>query len=296
MRVVSMAFIEIYFYFFCIITAVLALASHWFPVLVYVTAVVLLIMLYLQIVSIPLQLNWSRDMYGGLLRRQFFYVIYSCVIYGVHFYFGGIVGPDRRPGSLLDAVYFSFTTWTTLGYGDFAAAPSLRLATSIEALTGVLTIAVLTATVWLYCQERLWPRSVDADAYSDIKLRLDSSLGVWHELESDATRAADARRQAATTLRPCPLCGRSVYLDKYFDITGRMAPFAWFMAVCECGAHSRPRRNAFLAEREWNRRGPIEAKSNHIKLKCWFFMHKLMIFPLARVVKFLLSAGMWFKR
>src|SRR6266404_9456007 len=115
--VASIAVIEIYFYFLVALTAVLASCSYWIPLLVYVNAALLLGMLYLQIVSIPLQLNWSRNMYSGLLRRQFFFVVYSGVVYAVHFYFGGIVASDQRRVTILDALYFSFTTWTTLGYG-----------------------------------------------------------------------------------------------------------------------------------------------------------------------------------
>jgi Ion channel len=260
MRVLAMVFVEVYFYFLVTLSTALASCSYWVPMLVYVNSVVLLAMLYLQIVSIPLQLNWSRNMYGGLLRRQFFFVLYSAVVYGVHFHFAGIVASDKSPGSMLDAIYFSFTTWTTLGYGDFVVAnPSFRLATSLEALTGVLTTAVLTATVWLYCQERLQPRSTGAE--QNRGLEEDPAFGVWHELESESTRDASARRGKLAALQPCPRCGRSPRLDKFFDITGRLAPFAWFMAVCDCGAHSRPRRNAYLAEREWNRNGPVKPKA-----------------------------------
>jgi hypothetical protein len=49
-----------------------------------------------------------------------------------------IVGAD---GPLLDgalAAYFSLVTWTTLGYGDFQPAESLRLLAGLEAFLGYL--------------------------------------------------------------------------------------------------------------------------------------------------------------
>src|ERR1017187_4178711 len=64
-------------------------------------------------------------------------------------------------------------------------------------------------------------------------------------------------RARATTLQPCPKCGQAPKMDKFFDIIGRLAPFAYFIVVCDCGAHSRPKRNVYLAEREWNKNGPI---------------------------------------
>ena len=87
------------------LSVLLASCANWYPMLVYANAVVLLAMLYMQVVSIPLQLNWSRNMYGSLLRRQFSFVGYSAAIYGVHFYFGGIVASDKAPATMVDAVY-----------------------------------------------------------------------------------------------------------------------------------------------------------------------------------------------
>src|ERR1035438_2109002 len=150
MRVVTMAIIEVFFYFLVFRSILVALCSYWLSMLVYFNAVLLFLMLYLQIVNIPLQLNWSRNMYAGLLRRQLFLVGFTALVYAAHFYFGGVIETDGRQASFLDALYFSFTTWTTLGYGDLTVAHQLRLATSLEALTGVLTVAVLTALIWLY--------------------------------------------------------------------------------------------------------------------------------------------------
>lgn len=70
MRVVSMALIEAAFYLLALCSIALALVSRWSPALVYVNAVVLFVMLYLQIAAIPLNLNWSRNLYGHLLRRM----------------------------------------------------------------------------------------------------------------------------------------------------------------------------------------------------------------------------------
>lgn len=261
--VVAMAMIEVYFYFLVSVAALIALCAYWFPLLVYLNAMVLLAVLALQIVSIPLQLNWSRSNYGGLLRRQFFFVLYTAVIYGIHFHAGGVTASTNARGALIDALYFSLTTWTTLGYGDSIATPALRLATSLEALTGVVTSAVLTATIWLYCQERL-SRPADSQQSSGLELQHDPVLGVWRQLDSQEAQDSSARRAKVVTLRSCPRCGRAPSLDRFFDIAGRLAPFPWFMAVCECGAHSRARRNAILAEYEWNRYGPVEPRpSNH---------------------------------
>src|ERR1035437_5882248 len=287
MRVVTMAIIEAFFYCLVGLTILIALCSYWLSMLVYFNAVLLFLMLYLQIVSIPLHLNWSRNMYAGLLRRQFFLVGFTALIYATHFYFGGIMETDRRQASFLDALYFSFTTWTTLGYGDLTVAHQLRLATSLEALTGVLTVAVLTALVWLYCQERLQPRSADVKAHGEFQLQLDQSLGLWRELESQQVLESAKIRARATTLQPCPKCGQAPKMDKFFDMVGRLAPFAYFIVVCDCGAHSRPKRNVYLAEREWNKNGPIATrKPSNLRGRLMLYV----VLPTARVASAVASA------
>lgn len=59
-------------------------------------------------------------------------------------------------GSMLDCVYFSFTTFTTLGYGDIEAQGLLRFLTGIEALTGLVLITWSASFLFVEMQ-RYWP-------------------------------------------------------------------------------------------------------------------------------------------
>ncbi len=43
-------------------------------------------------------------------------------------------------GSLLDCAYFSFSTFTTLGFGDIAPLGPIRFLTGLESLTGLVLI------------------------------------------------------------------------------------------------------------------------------------------------------------
>lgn len=52
--------------------------------------------------------------------------------------FGELTG--NFDGSLLDSIYFSFTNYTTVGYGDIEPQGSLRFLAGIEALTGLSLI------------------------------------------------------------------------------------------------------------------------------------------------------------
>jgi hypothetical protein len=66
-------------------------------------------------------------------------------IFGLAFYlmitygdFGTLDG--RFDGSLTDAVYFSFTNYTTVGYGDIEPSGQLRFLAGMEAITGLSLI------------------------------------------------------------------------------------------------------------------------------------------------------------
>jgi len=52
-------------------------------------------------------------------------------------------------GSLLDCVYFSFTTYTTLGFGDIEPLGDLRYLTGLESLTGLVLITWTASFLYL---------------------------------------------------------------------------------------------------------------------------------------------------
>jgi hypothetical protein len=56
-----------------------------------------------------------------------------------------INGPPARP--LLDAIYFSVVTWTTLGYGDIVPVPDARFVAALEALAGYFVMALFIAVL-----------------------------------------------------------------------------------------------------------------------------------------------------
>ncbi len=58
-------------------------------------------------------------------------------------------------GSIWDCAYFSFTTYTTLGFGDISPIGRLRYLTGIESLTGLVLIT-WTASFLFYEMQRYW--------------------------------------------------------------------------------------------------------------------------------------------
>ena len=56
-------------------------------------------------------------------------------------------------GTPLDCAYFSFTTYTTLGYGDIEPLGNLRFLAGLESLTGLVLITWTAAFMFLEMQK-----------------------------------------------------------------------------------------------------------------------------------------------
>ena len=63
--------------------------------------------------------------------------------------------PDGELASFEKAVYFSFVTFTTLGYGDITLSEGWRILSGIEALNGILLVGWTTALLFAVVQ-RMW--------------------------------------------------------------------------------------------------------------------------------------------
>lgn len=109
--------------------------------LVLLAAVVMIVHRVLTFGTVTLQSifgAFSAYMIVGLMFASFFAAIYH--FSGDQFFAHG------QPGNTQTFQYFSFTTLTTLGYGDFTAANSSGQAVAVlEALTGQVFLATLVA-------------------------------------------------------------------------------------------------------------------------------------------------------
>ncbi|MBB3167071.1 potassium channel family protein [Simiduia aestuariiviva] len=66
---------------------------------------------------------------------------------------GALVGNFN--GSLMDCVYFSFTVFSTVGFGDIEPVGNLRFLTGIESLTGLVLIT-WSASFLFFEMQRYW--------------------------------------------------------------------------------------------------------------------------------------------
>jgi hypothetical protein len=63
--------------------------------------------------------------------------------------------PTSELASFEEAVYFSFVTFTTLGYGDISLTAGYRLLSGIEALNGIILVGWTTAMIFSVVQQ-IW--------------------------------------------------------------------------------------------------------------------------------------------
>jgi len=66
---------------------------------------------------------------------------------------GDLIG--NFDGSIMDCAYFSFTTFTTLGFGDIEPIGNVRYLTGVESLTGLVLIT-WTASFLYFEMQRHW--------------------------------------------------------------------------------------------------------------------------------------------
>jgi len=70
----------------------------------------------------------------------------------------GTLGGTNQP-SVLDCLYFSLTTYSSLGYGDVVPTGELKLLAGVEALSGLLLIGWTAAYLYI-SMERFWEGEV----------------------------------------------------------------------------------------------------------------------------------------
>lgn len=92
---------------------------------------------------------------GAIIAHAFEIWIFAIAYYFMHLNDGWGHLSGSFNGSLLDCGYFSFTVFTTLGFGDIEPNGDLRYLTGIESLTGLVLIT-WTASFLYFEMQRHW--------------------------------------------------------------------------------------------------------------------------------------------
>ena len=195
----------------CVVFAVamlLSLLSGYFDWWVLVTAICLAIGFSIIIQLIPTMLNLSRSFFTFLASLFLIHILVTLIAFAFHYKFAGLIGPSGFSApSFRDALYFSVTTFTTLGYGDLRPIPEMRLATSVEAFAGMTSVVLGISLIWLWCEENLVPKEM---AFFDGNRRHKKSI----QISRIRIRTITGKERALEDWRPAPQKGDSFYYDK----------------------------------------------------------------------------------
>lgn len=116
-----------------------AVASIWTGLLLLFTV----INLVRQVLALPVVT--VQSIYGVISAYLIIGLMFA-TFYSAMYWLSGTFFAGNQPVSTSNFQYFSFTTLTTLGYGDFTAAQSAgRAVAMIEAMTGQIFLATLVA-------------------------------------------------------------------------------------------------------------------------------------------------------
>ncbi len=104
---------------------------------------------------VPQRLRILFALFGALMAHVIEIWIFAFVYYFMitHEGFGELVGNFN--GSLIDCSYYSFTTYTSLGFGDIEPHGHIRFLSGLEALTGLMLIT-WTASFLFIEMQRFW--------------------------------------------------------------------------------------------------------------------------------------------
>ena len=85
--------------------------------------------------------------------------LFGITSWGLHFVEGVGVGGGQHPAALVDYIYLSATTYTTLGYGDVVPTGPARALYGTEALTGFVLITWSASLTFLEMQKH-WAQEI----------------------------------------------------------------------------------------------------------------------------------------
>jgi len=121
---------------------------------------------FLRYITVQYRYRVVLGVFGALLAH-----VVEIWMFGLSYYWQNRVGASGSlqgnfDGSVLDCVYFSFTTFSTVGYGDIEPMGNLRFTAGLESLTGLVLITWSASMLFLEMQ-RYWGDLADRGTPGD---------------------------------------------------------------------------------------------------------------------------------
>lgn len=105
-------------------------------------------------ISIKHRLRVLIGVFGALLAHVIEIWVFAFGYYLMINYAGLGTLTGSSGNGLLDCVYFSFVSFTTLGYGDIVATGDVRFLAGLEALTGLVLITWTASFMFIEMQKQ----------------------------------------------------------------------------------------------------------------------------------------------
>jgi hypothetical protein len=116
------------------------------------------ITMYIPTMTIKHRFRIVFGVFGALLAHVFEVWIFAIAYYFMHHSDGWGKLTGNFDGSLMDCAYFSFSVFSTVGFGDIEPIGHLRYLTGIESLTGLVLIT-WSASFLYYEMQRYWGKT-----------------------------------------------------------------------------------------------------------------------------------------
>ena len=257
MQVVTISILEAFSWLILPIGLILSFLTKLSVLFAYINIISPIFLICIIIWSIPANLNWSKNLYGHLFSKVIILVFFTIVIYAIEYKYIGLIDSLSKPNkeSFLKALYFSITTWTTLGFGDIIPSYNCRLLASAEALTGTISIPLIFAMAWFWIEQRLNRESLEENEFGSLTVQQDDHFG-WIEIRSGVPTEIKQK----FTLNPCKNCGNDkVRIRRYFQIFGVVSPLPKYGILCKCGNFVGEHYTAISAAVAWNKKNKVKS-------------------------------------
>ena len=98
---------------------------------------------YFSVFHIAQTVGESRGWHREILKTYFCILALTILTFATIYYRYGLMQNGQHVDiTIMESIYFSITTWTTLGYGDFSPVARIRHITSAEAILGYIGLGL----------------------------------------------------------------------------------------------------------------------------------------------------------
>ena len=136
----------LFFFLYCLVVATVVLIHY---------ELLYRISRWIPIMKIRHRFRIVMGVFSAIIAHTIEIMVFAIAYYFFDQVFGWGSLRGNFDGSMGDYVYYSFTTYTTLGFGDIEPFGHVRFLTGLESLTGLVLIT-WTASFLYYEMQRYW--------------------------------------------------------------------------------------------------------------------------------------------